>query len=63
MCLSTVYAVINGNENKICEYVCNIEINGKDITLTDVMGSQVSAHGTVKSMDFVKNRVIIESEN
>jgi len=63
MCLSTVYAVVNGNQNKVCEYVCNIELNGKDITLTDIMGAKTTVHGKVKSMDFVKNMVVIESED
>ena len=62
MCLSTVYAEINGVENKVCEYVCNIDIDGKNITLTDIMGAKNQVVGTLKSMDFVKNKVIIESE-
>ena len=63
MCLSTVYAVLNDNENKLCEYVCNVEVDGNSITLTDIMGAQTKVQGTLKSMDFVKNRVIIECEN
>jgi len=63
MCLSTVFAVIDGNENKVCEYVCNIDIDGRNITLTDIMGAETKVIGTLKSMDFVKNRVIIESDN
>lgn len=60
MCLSTVYAVINGAENKICEYVCSIHSEGKDITLTDVMGTETKVSGRIVSCDFVKNQVIIE---
>ena len=62
MCLSTVYAVVNGNEKKVCEYVCNIELDENNITLTDIMGSQTKVKGVLKSMDFVKNLAIIESE-
>lgn len=62
MCLSTVFAVVNGNENKIKEYVCNISIDGKNITLTDIMGEEITVVGTLKSMDFVKNLAIIDSE-
>lgn len=62
MCLSTVFAVVNGNENKIKEYVCNIAIDGKNITLTDIMGEETKVVGTLKSMDFVKNLAIIDSE-
>lgn len=62
MCLSTVYAVVNGNQNKVCEYVCNIEINENNITLTDIMGAQTTVKGRLKTMDFVKNLAIIDSE-
>ena len=61
MCLSTVFAVVNGNQNKVCEYVCNIKVDGNNITLTDIMGSETNVQGTIKSMDFVKNQVLIES--
>jgi len=63
MCLSTVYAVVNGNQNKVCEYVCNIKLSGKEITLTDIMGTETKVNGTITSMDFVKNQVLIESED
>ena len=62
MCLSTVYAVENGTEKKICEYVCRIEIDGKNVMLTDIMGEKITVSGTLKSMDFVKNCAIIESD-
>ncbi|MDO5331092.1 MAG: CooT family nickel-binding protein [Bacillota bacterium] len=62
MCLSTVYTVINGSENKIKEYVCNIELDGNNITLTDIMGDKITVQGKLKSMDFVKNFAIIDSE-
>ncbi len=60
MCLSTVYAIVDGKENKVCEYVCNVRIDGTDITLTDVMGSETKVKGTLKSCDFVKNQIVIQ---
>ena len=62
MCLSTVYAIVDGSQNKVCEYVCNIKIDGNDITLTDIMGSETKVSGKIMSMDFVKNQVLIECQ-
>jgi len=63
MCLSTVYARIEGQEdNKVLEYVCKIQIEGDKITLTDVMGSETTVKGEISSCDFVNNKVIILSK-
>ncbi len=60
MCLSTVYALINGQENKLCEYVCSIKSEGDIITLTDVMGVETTVRGSLKFLDLIKGRVLIE---
>lgn len=63
MCLSTVYARIDGQEDsKILEYVCKIQIEGESVTLTDVMGSETTVKGEISSCDFVNNKVIIISK-
>ena len=60
MCLSTVFARIEGQEdNKILEYVCKIAVDGENITLTDVMGTETTVKGKISSCDFVNNKVII----
>lgn len=60
MCLSTVYEEINGVQNKICEYVSGIQNENGYIKLTDIMGREVVVSGTLKSLDFVKNVIVIE---
>lgn len=63
MCLSTVYARIDGQEDsKVLEYVCKIQIEGDCVTLTDVMGAETTVKGEISSCDFVNNKVIIISK-
>ena len=61
MCLSTVMLEKNGSQEKVCEYVSNVKTDGKKITLVDVMGSEIIIEGTLKSMDFVKNLIVVEA--
>ena len=62
MCLSTVFARIEGQEDeKVLEYVCKIRIEGENITLTDIMGAETVVKGQISSCDFVNNKVIILS--
>ena len=60
MCLSTVYKA-DGSENvKLAEYVSGVRAEGGKITLTDIMGLETVVYGTLKSVDLVQNRIIIE---
>ena len=61
MCLSTVMLEKNGSQEKVCEYVSNVKTEGKNITLTDVMGNDIFIEGSIKSMDFIKNLIIVEA--
>jgi len=60
MCLSTVYREVNGEKSKVCEYVSSIESEGDTYTMTDIMGAQYTVKGSLKSLDFIKNEIIIE---
>ncbi len=46
MCLSTAYKS-NEPDSIIMEYVSRIDIDGKQVTLTDVMGDRKTVEGTV----------------
>ena len=61
MCLSTVMLEKNGTQEKVCEYVSNVKTDGKKITLVDVMGNETFVEGTIKSMDFIKNLIVVEA--
>lgn len=60
MCLSTVMLEKNGIQEKVAEYVSNVKTDGDTVFLTDVMGSETELKGAIKSMDFVKNLIIVE---
>lgn len=62
MCLSTVYEVNGSEQTKICEYVCDIKAEGNKLVITDILGSQRVVFGSLKSLDLVNNRVLIEGE-
>ena len=59
MCLSTVYEEINGERSKVCEYVSNVKSDGETYTMTDIMGVTYTVKGSLKSMDFIKNEIVI----
>lgn len=58
MCLATVVNV-NQPDSIILEYVSKIEVNGGQITLTDVMGEQRTVEGTIAMADLTGGRVEI----
>ena len=60
MCLSIAYKENPGKEDeKLCEYVSEVKIDGRKIVLTDIMGKEITVDGIVKSMDFVNSKIVI----
>jgi len=60
MCLSTVIKEVGEEQIKLAEYVSGVKAEGEKITLTDIMGAETVVYGTLKSVDLVSNRIIIE---
>jgi len=60
MCLSAVYEVKDGGENLVCEYVSSVRAENGSLILTDIMGDETVVHGALRSVDLVKNRILIE---
>jgi predicted RNA-binding protein len=60
MCLSAVYEVRDGSERLVCEHATAICMDGGVITLTDIMGEETVITGLLKSIDLVKNIILIE---
>ena len=60
MCLSTVYKVKGQEKEKICEYISNIEASDGEFICTDIMGIRTRIEGRLRSMDLVKNEILIE---
>ena len=51
MCLATAYGKSAGKETVLCQYVSNIDINGKTITMTDVTGEKKVVEGVLIMAD------------
>ncbi len=60
MCLSTVYKADGSERVKLAEYVSSVRSEGDKITLTDIMGAETVIFGAMKSVDLVKNEILIE---
>ena len=60
MCLSTVYKADGSERTKLAEYVSTVRSEGDKITLTDIMGLETVVFGAMKSVDLVKNEIVIE---
>ena len=60
MCLSTVYKADGSERTKLAEYVSSVKSEGDKITLTDIMGLETVVFGAMKSVDLVKNEIVIE---
>ena len=60
MCLSTVYKADGSERTKLAEYVSTVRSEGDKITLTDIMGMETVVFGAMKSVDLVKNEIVIE---
>ena len=61
MCLATAYRT-NDPESIILEYVSKLEVNGSQVTLTDVMGEKVTVEGTVAMADLTGGVVRINCQ-
>lgn len=61
MCLSTVYKS-SDPDSIIMEYVSKIQVNGDEITLTDVMGEQKTIQGTLALADLTGGVVKINCQ-
>jgi predicted RNA-binding protein len=60
MCLSTVYKLGEGGTRQmLAEYVSSITVSGNTVTLTDIMGGEVSVCGFLEAVDLVKKVITI----
>ncbi len=60
MCLSTVYTVHDGIQEKVAEYVTNVAPGDDEITLTTIMGAKETIRGRITSIDLVNNTILVE---
>ena len=60
MCLSTVFAIRDGVQEKVAEYVTNVVPGKEDITLTTIMGAKETIRGRIANIDLVNNTILVE---
>jgi predicted RNA-binding protein len=60
MCLSTAWELDGGGGKKmLCEHVAGLSVAGDTITLTDLMGKEISVSGILQGVDLIKNTITI----
>ena len=60
MCLSTAYRNNKEEDKILMNNVSNIEIQGEDIILTDLMEEKLVIKGTLEKVDMMDNFIIIK---
>ncbi len=60
MCLSTAYRNNKEEDKILMTNVSNIEIQGEDIILTDLMEKKLVIKGTLEKVDMMDNFIIIK---
>jgi predicted RNA-binding protein len=64
MCLSTVYTLEDdGQMTMLCEYVSAVDISGDALTFTDITGVETGVAGLIRSVDLVKNTIVVSKKN
>jgi predicted RNA-binding protein len=58
--MSTAYIYHDGEESVICDYVKEAKVTGGSITFIDIMGHTIDFNGTIRNVDLVNNRMLIE---
>ena len=62
MCLSTLYGIKNEKREKLGEYISNVSFRDGAFVFTDVMGNEFSLKGNIRSLDLVRNEILIDLE-
>ena len=60
MCLATGYKKQEEPDSILLQYVSKILVDGKHITLIDVMGEERQLDGTIRMVDLTNSKVIID---
>lgn len=58
MCLSSVF--FEDESTPVMDRVAAIRVNGTEIELEDLMGRVLEVSGTVKDVDLLENKIVLE---
>jgi predicted RNA-binding protein len=61
MCDTAAFLVRNGAEEKILECVERVELDGEQVTLTNIFGEQQSLRARLRLFDNSEGRLVFES--
>ena len=61
MCLSDAYELVDGKQKLILSRVQDIATDGENVLLTNLMGIRTKVPGRIKSVDLLKNIILIEA--
>jgi len=63
MCLSTAWKLNDSGEREMLwEYISGVSAAGDTITLTDLMGNEMTVKGFLRGVDLVKNTITITTK-
>ena len=61
MCMSSAYEVREGEENVfLCDYIREAQVEAGSVKLTDITGKQMVVNGKIRTIDLVKNVILID---
>ncbi len=61
MCLSDAYELVDGEQKLILSRVQDISTDENSVMLTNLMGIRTKVPGRIKSVDLLKNIILIEA--
>ena len=61
MCLSDAYELVDGEQKLILSRVQDISTDEDGVLLTNLMGIRTKVPGRIKSVDLLKNIILIEA--
>ena len=61
MCLSDAYELVDGEQKLILSRVQDISTEDGSVLLTNLMGIRTNVPGRIKSVDLLKNIILIEA--
>ena len=62
MCLSSAYEIGSSGEKLICDRVTNVSVDGENVKLTTLLGTETVVKGALKSIDLNSNVIKIETK-
>lgn len=60
MCQSSVYVLVDGQEQLLLEEVALVEVKGSQVTMKTLFGEPATLQARVKRIDLMKHRIVLE---